>query len=105
MAARFILLYAPEVLVHLQSIDSKWHGLIRRTLSAQLGSEPLAPTANRKPLRQPAAFADAWELRFGPKNVLRAFYRVDIEERAVRVLAIGQKVGNELTIGKERFEL
>src|SRR5947208_12079453 len=45
---------------------------------------PLAPekaTRNRKPLERPVALAAGWELRFGPGNRFRVFYRVDADQR------------------------
>jgi hypothetical protein len=49
--------------------------------------------------------AEAWELRFGPDNRFRVFYRVQGEALRVDVLAIGEKRGNRLFIGGEEFEL
>ena len=102
---RFALIYAPVVLTHVEAIGSRWRGVVRRTIEERLTVQPLVITANRKPLRQPAAFADAWELRCGPENRFRVFYRVDVEARQVRILAIGEKRGNVLKIAGERFEL
>ncbi len=45
------------------------------------------------------------ELRFGPDNRLRVFYRTDYTLRQVHILAIGMKIGNRLLIGGEEFDL
>jgi mRNA-degrading endonuclease RelE of RelBE toxin-antitoxin system len=44
-----------------------------------------------------------WELRIGPANRFRVFYRVD--EQRVRVLAIGVKSRQRLWIGGKEFHL
>ena len=45
------------------------------------------------------------EMRFGPNNRFRVFYRTDPSIGEVHILAIGVKVGNRLFIGGEEFEL
>ena len=101
----FALVYDSEVAQHLAAIDRKYHSLIRRTLEAQLKYEPEIETRNRKPLLRPSVFGTAWELRFGPDNRFRVFYRTDVLAREVHILATGVKVGNRLFIGGEEFEL
>jgi mRNA-degrading endonuclease RelE of RelBE toxin-antitoxin system len=101
----FALTYAPEVKHHLQAIEGKYHALIRERIEEQLSFEPGAQTRNRKPLRQPARFPAAWELRFGPGNRFRVFYEIDAEGRAVTILAVGVKEGNRLSIGGEEVSL
>src|SRR5262245_55935240 len=98
-APPFDLVYDPEVRDHLDAIESKYHSLIRTALEEQLLFDPEVTTRNRKPLERPIAFDARWELRFGPDNCFRAFYRVEMEERRVRVLAIGVKDRNRLYIG------
>jgi plasmid stabilization system protein ParE len=100
----FDIVYDEEVSSHLASIERKYHRLIRQTIEQQLRHQPEAPTRNRKPLRQPAAFGATWEIRFGPNNRFRVFYRVD-EEQRVRVLAIGVKERNRLWIGGKEIQL
>jgi mRNA-degrading endonuclease RelE of RelBE toxin-antitoxin system len=100
----FTLIFAPETLDHLDSIESKYHSLIRQTLDHQLRHLPQQPTRNRKPLEHPAPFGATWELRFGPKNRFRVFYEVDTSELVVWILAIGVKQGNRLLIGGEEIE-
>ena len=71
--------------------------MIRR----QLLREPLKETRHRKPLR-PNPIAP-WELRIGQ---LRVFYEVvGGESGIVRILAVGRKVRNTLTIGDTEIRL
>jgi hypothetical protein len=99
----FELIYDPRVTHHLAMIDRKYHSLIRRTIEEQLRYEPEVETRNRKPLLRPSVLGTAWELRLGPENRLRVFYRVDPSAYEVHILAIGIKVGNRLLIGREEF--
>jgi hypothetical protein len=46
-----------------------------------------------------------WELRLGPDNRIRVFYRVEAEERRVRILAIAVKERNRIFIAREEVEL
>src|SRR5262245_20580350 len=101
---RFTLSFAPQAIEHLDLIESKYHGLLRRTIHEQLTFTPTEETRNRKPLDQPAPFAASWELRCGPDNRFRVFYDVDAESQEVRVLAIGVKDRNLLSIGGEEYE-
>ena len=98
-------MYARAVVEHLRAIDPKYHALVREAIQRQLMFEPDRETRNRKPLRQPAAFAAEWEIRFGPGNRIRVLYDIDRNERSVRILAVGQKEGNRLRIGGEEIEL
>jgi hypothetical protein len=101
----FELVYDPEALLHLAVIDPKYNTVIREKIEQQLLFEPDVETRNRKPLRQPAPFGAEWEIRFGPSNRFRIFYRVNRDVREVRVLAIGVKVRNRLFIGGQEVEL
>ncbi len=101
----FTLIYAPVVKEHLKTIEAKYYSLIRRTIERQLRFEPDVETKNRKPLKHPAPFETAWEIRFGPDNRFRVFYEVDQESHKVFILAVGQKKGNRLFIAGEEFEL
>ena len=47
----------------------------------------------------------AWEIRFGPNNRFRVFYRTDASTGEVHILAIGVKEGDRLFVGGEEFEL
>ena len=99
----FTLTFAPEAVEHLDLIESKYHGLLRRTINEQLTSTPMQQTRNRKPLEQPAPFNATWELRCGPDNRFRVFYDVDVASKTVAVLAIGTKDRNRLFIGGKEY--
>src|SRR5438128_900962 len=88
---KFTLSFAPEAIEHLDVIESKHHGLLRRTIKEQLVHTPTHETRNRKPLEQPRPFDASWELRCGPGNRFRVFYDVDSQLQIVQVLAIGVK--------------
>ncbi|MBX6316780.1 MAG: addiction module toxin RelE [Isosphaeraceae bacterium] len=102
---RAFAIYAPEVKQHLRAITPKYCSLIRATIEDQLRFEPDIATRSRKPLQQPAAFEAAWELRCGPENRFRLFYRVDQDRQEVQALAVGVKERNRLFIGGEEIEL
>jgi mRNA-degrading endonuclease RelE of RelBE toxin-antitoxin system len=101
---RFHIIFAPETLEHLDTIERKDHRLIRETVNQQLSFLPGRVTRNRKPLEHPAPFGATWELRFGPHNRFRVFYDIDFSQSLVQVLAIGIKERNRVTIGREEFE-
>ena len=101
---KFTLSFAPEAIEHLDLIESKYHGLLRRTINEQLTHTPAEETRNRKPLDQPAPFGASWELRCGPDNRFRVFYEVDVVAHEVRILAIGVKERNRLLIGGEEYQ-
>jgi hypothetical protein len=100
---QFTLSFAPEALEHLDGIESKYHGALRRTIHAQLIHTPTKQTRNRKPLDQPAPLGTSWELRCGPGNRFRVFYDVEAAGHAVQILAIGVKDRNRLLIGGEEY--
>jgi hypothetical protein len=101
----FALIYDPEVTRHLDAIETKYHSLIRTTIEEQLRFEPETATRNRKQLERLIDLGARWELRLGPGNRFRVFYRVDVEQRQVRVLAIAEKKRNRLFIEGEEVEL
>jgi len=101
---RFDIIYAPSVKQHLQSVELKYHSLIRKNIEAQLQSEPDVKTKNRKPLEHPGIFDSQWEIRFGPANCFRVFYKVDKKINEVYILAIGVKQGNRLYIGGKEIK-
>ena len=86
-------------------IERRYHSMIRQRIESQLRYDPDTETRNRKPLSRPAAFGSVWELRFGPDNRFRVFYRTDRTLHQVHVLAIGIKIRDRLYIGGEEFEL
>jgi hypothetical protein len=101
---KFTFSFAPEAIAHLDGIESKHHGLLRRAIKEQLTYTPTKETRNRKPLDEPAPFEATWELRCGPKNCFRVFYDVDAEALTVQVLAIGVKDRSRLLVGGEEYE-
>jgi mRNA-degrading endonuclease RelE of RelBE toxin-antitoxin system len=103
--AKFSITFAPEVIDHLDSIERKYHRLLRQAIDEQLIYAPAEETRNRKPLVQPAPFAATWELRCGPQNRFRVFYDIDFQARTAFVLAIGVKERGRLFIGGEEYTL
>lgn len=101
MAIKYRIIYAPETSEHLAWIERRYYTLIKTTIVEQLSFTPDSPTRNRKPLNQPAPFDAMWELRFGNRNRWRVFYEVSGSE--VIILAIGEKRGNVLFVGREEF--
>lgn len=101
----FALIYDPEVAGHLAAIESKYHSLIRTAIEEQLRFEPETASRNRKQLERPIDLDARWELRLGPDNRFRVFYRVDAKQRQVRVLAIALKERNRLFLAGEEVEL
>jgi len=102
---QYDVIYDADVLHHLAMIERKYHSLIRETITLQLSTEPRVTTRNRKPLRSPAKSGADWELRLGPDNRFRVFYRIDVTRQLVVILAIGVKVRNRLFIGGEEIQL
>jgi mRNA-degrading endonuclease RelE of RelBE toxin-antitoxin system len=98
----YSLVYTTSFKRHLKLVAARYHSLIRETLEKQLQYEPEVKTRNRKPLQKPMAFRAEWELRFGPHNRFRVFYRVQVEE--VILLAFGEKEGNRLFIEGDEVE-
>src|SRR5271168_4794977 len=93
---KFTLTFAPQAIEHLDQVESKYHGLLRRTITEQLTDTPTDETRNRKPLEPPAPFDASWELRCGPNNRFRVLYEVDVASREIWILAIGIKDRNRL---------
>ncbi len=102
---RFTLCFAPEAVEHLDGIEAKYHGLLRRKINELLTFTPTQETRNRKALEQPAPFGAGWELRCGPDNRFRVFYDVNVAAQEVNVLAIGRKDRSRLLIGGEEYQL
>jgi mRNA-degrading endonuclease RelE of RelBE toxin-antitoxin system len=101
----FALIYDPEVSGHLAAIEPKYHALIRTAIEEQLRFEPETATRNRKPLERLIDLGARWELRLGPDNRFRVFYRVETEKRRVRILAIAVKERNRIFLAGEEVEL
>jgi len=102
--ASYRIVYDVEVRRHLAAIEWKYHPLIRQTIEQQLSHQPGVETRNRKPLQRPSSIGADWELRYGPNNRFRVLYRI-AETYEIYVLAVGNKDGNRLLIGREEFEL
>jgi mRNA-degrading endonuclease RelE of RelBE toxin-antitoxin system len=102
--APFTIVYAADVKQHLRAIDPKHHSLIRSQTEEQLLHQPVVEARNRKPLQRTMGSGAQWELRLGPKNRFRVFYLVDDAAHQVKVVAIGVKERNRLTIGGEEVE-
>jgi hypothetical protein len=101
----FELIYPPIIKVHLKTIEPKYYPLISESLKEQLQYQPDIETRNRKPLKRPITFGAQWEVRFGPGNIFRAFYKVNREAYQVEILAIGIKKGNRLYVGGQEYEI
>jgi mRNA-degrading endonuclease RelE of RelBE toxin-antitoxin system len=88
----FTLEIMPNALAELKSIKVFYRRQIRDAIDAQLASQPLAPTKNRKLMGDPeTSFAcdpPIWELRVGE---YRVFYDVDETTQTVFVRAIREK--------------
>jgi hypothetical protein len=69
------------------------------------GSSCTTPYNFGQPLKRPVTFEAEWELRFGPDNIFRVFYEINIESHEVYILAIGVKEGNRLLIGGKEVKL
>ena len=102
---QFRLVYAPVVRQHIRAIDRKYHTLIKETIETQLEAEPDVERRNKKPLKRSVTVGAMWEIRFGPHNRFRVFYKVNYDDEQVEILAIGEKEGNRLLVGGEEVEL
>jgi mRNA-degrading endonuclease RelE of RelBE toxin-antitoxin system len=101
----FTIRYDSEVKQHFRAIERKYHALIRTTIDEQLRYEPLVETENRKPLQRPVTFGATWEVRLGPNNRFRVYYRVDEETYEMLILAVGEKKRDRVYIGGEEYPL
>jgi hypothetical protein len=101
----FALIYDPAIAAHLDAIESKYHSLIRTTIEEQLQHEPDTATRNRKPVLRLIESGARWDLRFGPQNRFRVFYRVEGDQREVYILAICVKERERLFIAGREVKL
>ena len=93
--------FAESVEAHFGALTARERATVLDMIRRQLLHEPLQETRHRKPLR-PNPIAP-WELRIGQ---LRVFYEVvGGESGIVRILAVGRKVRNTLTIGDTEIRL
>lgn len=97
--------YDPATVEHFAAIDRRHHRAIRRETEERLTWEPTTETRNRKPLLRPSELSPAWELRFGPENCFRVFYRVYAEDHVVLVVAVGEKIRERLHIAGKAVTL
>lgn len=103
--ASYEIAWHEETIAHFASIDRKHHALIRDEVARRLAHEPLVEARSRKPLERPGPFGEeTWELRLGPSNGFRVFYKVDQEARIVRIVAVGAKERERLIIGGEEID-
>jgi hypothetical protein len=85
----------------IRRVEAATRALILDSLERQLSSDPTLETRNRKRLR-PNPIAP-WELRIGR---LRVYFDVEDEPRPlVRILAVGVKDRDRVSIGGEEVEL
>jgi mRNA-degrading endonuclease RelE of RelBE toxin-antitoxin system len=93
--------FAASVEAHLRALTARDRATVIAAIGRRLRHEPLTETRNRKPLRpNPVA---PWELRAGQ---LRVFYEVVAGESGViRILAVGRKQRNVLTVGGKEIRL
>ena len=93
--------FAKSVEGHFRTLTGRERSTVLGAIERHLLHEPLKETRHRKPLRpNPVA---PWELRVGP---LRVFYEVaGMESGVVRILAVGRKDRNVLTIGGKEIRL
>lgn len=94
----YTVVFAESVENHLRALTARDRTTALGAIERQLTHEPLRETRHRKPLR-PNPIA-SWELRVG---ALRVFY--DVAGNVVRVLAVGRKRRDVLTIGGKEIGL
>jgi mRNA-degrading endonuclease RelE of RelBE toxin-antitoxin system len=98
---RFEIVFAAAVESHLRVLTAAERARVLDEIERNLGHEPLREARNRRPLRpNPVA---PWELRVG---ALRVFYETGTDSPAtVRIVAIGKKRGNVLSIGGKEIKI
>ena len=92
--------FTRDAFLDLKGLRKHQQQRIIAAIEAQLVSEPLSETRNRKPLRPNDL--SAWELRVGR---FRVFNDVSAEGRTVTVKAVGWKEHNRLFIRGRGFQL
>jgi mRNA-degrading endonuclease RelE of RelBE toxin-antitoxin system len=100
MADRYEIEFTRQAYGHLKAVRRFDRNTILDAVKEQLTYAPTEETQNRKLLRD-NPLAD-WELRVGQHRV---FYDVDTDNRRVRILAVGVKDRNKLTIGRKEVVL
>ncbi|MCB1021822.1 MAG: type II toxin-antitoxin system RelE/ParE family toxin [Acidobacteria bacterium] len=94
----FAIRYSPDAVRHLKRLSARQRAEVLDQIGLRLSHEPQSPSRNRKRLR-PNALA-TWSLRLGE---LRVYY--DVEAETVTVLAIGEKIRNQVWIDGRAVEL
>ncbi len=93
--------YAPETEQHLRALPARDATAVLDMVLRQLAHQPTLETRNRKRMRPNPL--GPWELRIGH---LRVYYDVDKQpEPVVRILAVGVKHRDRVTIGGEELRL
>ena len=92
--------FTPEAVGDLDAFRKFDARRIIAEIESQLVGEPAIPTRNRKRLR-PNQLAE-WELKIGD---FRVFYDIVANDLVVRIVAVGNKLGNQLFVHGERYEL
>src|SRR5664280_36500 len=100
---RYSIVFHSQVRQHLRFIEKKYHSEIKREIEEQLSFEPDKPTRNRKPLNKVVLLEGEWEMRCGPNNQFRVFYKVFSQNCVVNIIAVGEKRGNRLLIGGKEY--
>lgn len=98
------LIYDPEFVDHWKWIEAKYRTEVREAIEKQLAFDANVETRNRKPLKRPMPFDAHWELRCGPNNRFRVFYSIDDENGVVLIVAIGEKVREQIRIAGREIE-
>jgi mRNA-degrading endonuclease RelE of RelBE toxin-antitoxin system len=96
----FVIQFTLEAVDDLRELRKYEAQRIVDEIEMQLTFEPTAVTRNRKQLRS-NQLAE-WELRVGE---FRVFYDVVFVDTAVKVVAIGRKIGNRLLIHGKEYRL
>ncbi len=96
----FNIQFTPEAIEVIRLLRKRERKQAIENIETQLKYQPAQETRNRKRLR-PNEVAE-WELRVGK---FRVFYDVDMENKFVKVEAVGFKKGSKLFIHGEEYKL
>jgi|SRR3989304_10002277 len=96
----FNIKFTPEAIEDIRLLRKRERKQAIEGIETQLKYQPAQETRNRKRLR-PNEVAE-WELRVGK---FRVFYDVDMENKFVKVEAVGFKKGSKLFIHGEEYKL
>jgi len=102
---KWTVTFDEKVVEHTKDFQLSQLRLLRHEIHVQLSFQPDVETQQRKPLSRPNVFGEAWELRCGPENKFRVFYRMSSAVKHVKILAIGVKLKGILYIGDKEIEL